>query len=175
VRCPVCENKLTEKQAGDIWVDVCEGGCGGIWFDPFELKKVDEPHESAGEVLLEVTRDESVAVDPDRRRDCPKCGDVVMMRHYASVRMEIAVDECPKCGGFWLDQGELRALRDQFQTEESRRQAARETFAEMFDGDLAALGAESQEKLAAARKIAHILRFLCPSKYIPGKQPWGAY
>ena len=173
--CPVCENKLTEVQAGDIWVDVCRGGCGGIWFDRFELKKVDEPHESMGESLLEIERDESVVVDHEKRRGCPKCGDIVMMRHFASVKLEIEVDECPKCGGFWLDQGELRALRDQFETEDARREAARENFEQVFGDDLQEMSAQSQEKLAAARKIAHIFRFLCPSKYIPGKQTWGAY
>jgi len=27
-------------------VDVCQNGCGGIWFDNFELEKVDEKHET---------------------------------------------------------------------------------------------------------------------------------
>ena len=31
-----------EKTIHDVTVDVCEGGCGGIWFDAFELKKFDD-------------------------------------------------------------------------------------------------------------------------------------
>ena len=45
VKCPACGNNLTEKKFGEVTVDVCEGGCGGVWFDWFEFKKVDEPHE----------------------------------------------------------------------------------------------------------------------------------
>ena len=39
---PGVRRTLTQKLVGDLSVDVCEGGCGGIWFDHFELKKVDE-------------------------------------------------------------------------------------------------------------------------------------
>jgi len=41
VDCPVCANILTTT-AGRITVDACEGGCGGIWFDRYELMRVDE-------------------------------------------------------------------------------------------------------------------------------------
>jgi uncharacterized protein len=30
-----------------ITLEVCRGGCGGIWFDRYELMKVDESRESA--------------------------------------------------------------------------------------------------------------------------------
>ena len=53
--CPVCANVLTTKTAGGITVDACEGGCGGIWFDRYELMRVDEADESAGDCLLEIT------------------------------------------------------------------------------------------------------------------------
>ena len=56
MKCPVCSNLLEAMTAGDVTVDVCKGGCGGIWFDNFELKKFDEPCESAGEALLDIER-----------------------------------------------------------------------------------------------------------------------
>ncbi|MHC4128909.1 MAG: TFIIB-type zinc ribbon-containing protein [Planctomycetota bacterium] len=40
MNCPVCENSLAEKTVESITVDVCEGGCGGIWFDNYEFEKV---------------------------------------------------------------------------------------------------------------------------------------
>ena len=49
MKCPACEKELQQITIETITLDVCEGGCGGIWFDNFELEKVDEPHESAGE------------------------------------------------------------------------------------------------------------------------------
>ena len=73
MKCPACGNELKAVGVGDITVDVCENGCGGIWFDQFELQKVDEAHESAGEKLLHIKRDSGASVDPNARLNCPKC------------------------------------------------------------------------------------------------------
>ena len=173
--CPACGNKLTEMKAGDVKVDVCAGGCGGIWFDNFELEKMDEPHESAGEALLEVHRDENVRVDHEQRRSCPHCEDMVMGRHFMSVKMEVDVDECPGCGGHWVDFGELAKIRGQFSSEADRKAAAHGYFSEIFGGQLQQMRSESQAKAAQARRIAGMFRFICPSNYIPGKQEWGAF
>ena len=48
IECPVCSNAMTTMTAEGVTVDVCAGGCGGIWFDWFELARVDEA-KSAGE------------------------------------------------------------------------------------------------------------------------------
>jgi len=37
---------------------------------------------------------------------CPKCG----QRLQARTEHGVAVDECPECGGIWLDKGEHEAL-----------------------------------------------------------------
>ena len=37
---------------------------------------------------------------------CPKCGHDLIEREFHHVR----VDECAKCGGMWLDKGELDML-----------------------------------------------------------------
>ncbi|MHC4366834.1 MAG: TFIIB-type zinc ribbon-containing protein [Planctomycetota bacterium] len=175
MNCPACENVLEEMTIGDIVVDVCQGGCGGIWFDNYELEKFDEPHESEGEQLLDIERDESIVIDRTRSLHCPKCSDVVMMQHFFSVKKEVEIDECPSCGGFWLDAGELGKIRSLFDTEEERHRAAHEYFSEVFGGELAAMQNESQAKLNKARKIASMFRFVCPSYYVPGEQDWGAY
>src|SRR5215472_4277596 len=111
MKCPACFNDLTEIQVGSLKVDVCHGGCGGIWFDAFELQKVDEEEEAAGGHLLDIQRDESVKVDPNRKRDCPRCAGVKLKRHFFSAKRLVEVDECPNCGGYWLDAGELAAIR----------------------------------------------------------------
>ena len=175
MKCPACENELSQIVAGDIIVDVCKGGCGGIWFDRFELKKVDEPCESAGEVLLDIAKNEKILIDQDRRRKCPKCADIIMMRHFFSVKRRVRVDECPGCGGYWLDVGELAMIRKEFNTEEERRKAAEAYFSEIFDTQLTAMREQGNEQAERASKIARIFRFLCPSYYLPGKQVWGAF
>ena len=172
--CPACGDELKGMEAGGITVDVC-GACKGIWFDQFELMKVDEPHESAGEAILEMNEGEAITVDPDRTRHCPRCDEMVLRRHFFSVARHVSVDECPDCGGVWLDVGELATIRSQFDSEEDRRKAADAYFTEVFGGELAALREESEEKAEKAHKFAHMFRFLCPSYYLPGKQKWGAF
>lgn len=173
--CPVCANVLTTVTAGRITVDACEGGCGGIWFDRYELMRVDEADESAGEGLLEIGRDPNFVVDLSKRLNCPKCSGVVMMRHFSSVKRRIVVDECPNCGGHWLDPGELKSIRTEYASEEERERAASEYFSEVFGPDLAAAHAQTEEDLARARRIAYAFRFICPSYYVPGEQDWGAF
>ena len=111
MKCPACFNDLTEIQVGSLKVDVCRGGCGGIWFDAFELQKVDEEEEAAGGHLLEIQRAENVKVDPNRKRDCPRCAGVKLKRHFFSAKRLVEVDECPNCAGYWLDAGELARIR----------------------------------------------------------------
>ncbi len=174
--CPACGRELTTMTAGPITVDACANGCAGIWLDHFELAKLDEQSESAGAALLEIPRDPSLSIDLDQRRSCPKCGpQVEMLRHFESVARKIAVDECPKCGGIWLDAGELSVIRDEFPSAEARHEAARKLFSEMFDQQLAAEHAKTEGELQRAQGFAHALRFICPSTYLPGKQDGGAF
>lgn len=175
MNCPACKNQLSQMAAGGITVDVCKGGCGGIWFDNFELRKVDEPLESAGEILLDIDRNEKIKIDHTKRRRCPKCNGIIMMRHFFSVKKQVTVDECPGCGGYWLDVGELATIRKEFNTEGERRKAAEEYFSEIFDKQLAEMRGKSEEQAERARKIAWLFRFICPSYYLPGKQTWGAF
>ena len=120
MKCPACERELERMDVGDIVVDVCRNGCGGIWFDNFELEKVDEQHETAGEALLDIERDETIKVDHSQIRTCPKCKDVKMMKHFSSVKREVEVDECGGCGSIWMDCGELGKIRKQYATQEER-------------------------------------------------------
>ena len=57
MKCTACDRALTEIQVGHLKVDACLGGCGGVWFDAFELQRVDEPGETAGTQALLVTPD----------------------------------------------------------------------------------------------------------------------
>ena len=111
MKCPACFNELTETQVGQVKVDVCYGGCAGIWFDAFELQQVDEVEEAAGEHLLEVPHDPKVVVDFSRKRDCPRCAGIKLQRHFFSAKRNVEVDQCPNCGGYWLDDGELARIR----------------------------------------------------------------
>jgi Zn-finger nucleic acid-binding protein len=174
--CPACGHTLASRAVGGLTVDVCDGGCGGIWFDRFELQKVDEQSESLGAELLDVPRDPSATVDPAARYRCPHCTDgVVLMRHFWSVKRAVTVDQCPECNGFFLDAGELGRIRDEFPTEAARHDAADAYFKEVVDPLLDEQRHESQEELERAQHFAHAFRFICPSEYLPGKQAGAAF
>lgn len=155
MQCPACNHALSQVQSGSLTVDACKGGCGGLWFDQLEVRKVDDPDEDASG-LLEIERDPSVVVDSAKRLKCPKCDDVVLMRHYFSVKRAVQVDECPSCGGFWLDAGELAQIRAEYHSEEERSEDAQKAFAATFDPQLTAILAQDQQR---AEGFARIARF----------------
>ena len=111
MKCPACFNELTEIQVGTLRVDVCQDGCGGIWFDAFELERADEPGEAIGEQLLHIRQDTRIMVDPTRKRECPRCAEIKLHRHFFSAKRRVEVDQCPNCAGYWLDAGELAMIR----------------------------------------------------------------
>lgn len=111
MKCPACDYDLTEMELGGVKVDACHGGCGGIWFDAFELQRVDEQREVPSQHLLRVQRDPNLRVDHSRKRACPRCTGVKLKRHFFSVRKQVEVDHCPNCAGYWLDAGELEKIR----------------------------------------------------------------
>ena len=126
MNCPACFNPLSSTTIGKLTVDVCRGGCGGIWFDAFELQRVDEPQESTGAWLVDIERDPQIHVDTIRKRACPRCQGVKLKRRYFSPKRQFEIDECPGCGGYWLDAGELEKIRDEMDevARENEAQAA---------------------------------------------------
>ena len=87
----------------------------------------------------------------------------------------MTIDECAECGGIWLDAGELRAIRDEYPSDDARQAAADTYFDEVAGPELAEERAKSQAELEHAQKVAHAFRFITPSYYIPGKQEGGAF
>ena len=175
MECPVCGNRLSERVVDAVTVDVCDGGCGGIWFDNYELEKMDEKHEPAGKMLWDIPFDPRVKVDQTRQRYCPKCSGIIMMRHFFSPKQQVEIDECAGCGGVWLDRGELGRIRNLYDSPADREQATREFIEQTVRPRLSEMKAKNQEELRRARKFSRIFRFICPTYWIPGKQEWGAF
>jgi Zn-finger nucleic acid-binding protein len=175
MNCPACGTTMTEVTAGDVKVQTCKGGCGALWFDEWALRKVDEPGESAGEALLQIEQNPTIKVDRNKRYKCPRDPEIVMMRHFWSVKRDVTVDECPKCEGIFLDPGELTQIRSDYNTDADRHAAAKAYYGEMFDQQIAGIVAKDKAKVANARRVANAFKFILPSYYIPGKQAWGAF
>jgi Zn-finger nucleic acid-binding protein len=110
VKCPSCKNELREKGAGSMTVDVCYGGCGGIWFDRSELERVDARSAST---LHTIWRDPNKPVLRTGPRSCPRCPNQVLQREWFSDLKQVEIDRCPTCGGIWLDEGEFSRIHQE--------------------------------------------------------------
>ncbi|MFO1477513.1 MAG: zf-TFIIB domain-containing protein [Verrucomicrobiota bacterium] len=118
MKCPACHRELTERHVGQLRVDVCAGGCGGVWFDTFEPGRIAEETESAGEGLAYIPKDRRLRVDLSKPRHCPRCVAAILKHLPFAPGSRASVDECPDCGGCWMEDGELAQL----EFERSQRQ-----------------------------------------------------
>lgn len=108
MKCPACQNPLREKGAGGMTLELCYGGCGGIWFDAGELERVDL---RAGTTLHTIWQVPAGRVTRTEPRCCPKCPGQVLERKWFSEKQEVEIDQCPKCRGIWLDAGEFTRVQ----------------------------------------------------------------
>jgi Zn-finger nucleic acid-binding protein len=153
MECPVCETQLNrhdiELPDFESWdtmhVDICENGCGGIWFENHEFEKVNYPHDVGGEAIVEIAASAPRDVERKQQHSCPECDDIIMRQYFYSMKREVEVDECGKCGGIWLDGGELAELRTLFDSKEERNEAFQSYFSNRFKPQLQQHSAE-QEK-----------------------------
>jgi Zn-finger nucleic acid-binding protein len=110
--CPACGRALEEIAAGPIRVDACRPGCGGLWLDWRELSRVERPGSPGRDALLSVPV-AAAAPPPTGPRRCPRCPRAVLARRFYSVRRQVVLDECPTCGGVFLEAGALARLQDE--------------------------------------------------------------
>jgi len=109
MKCPACKSPLREKNAGDITLDLCYGGCGGIWFDAAELERVNARAATTLHSVWQIPVSNVKLTDP---RHCPRCN-LVLERKWFSDSQQVEIDQCTKCGGIWLDAGEFSRIYDE--------------------------------------------------------------
>lgn len=109
--CPKCASRLEQVICAGVEVDRCLH-CKGLWFDSLEaetLKAVkgseslDIGNPETGTQLDKITED----------IDCPRC------KHRMTRMVDIDqhciwYEKCPSCHGVWLDAGEFKNFKDNF-------------------------------------------------------------
>jgi len=111
--CPACGAKLVQAAHDDLILDVCRSGCGGIWFDNHELRRAVETVRSIDTSgPLQTTASGAMRVDPGLKRACPRCDGIRMLRRLFDGTCHMEIDECPSCGGIWLDHGEFEQIQE---------------------------------------------------------------
>lgn len=108
--CPSCKSPLREKAAGGMTLDVCYGGCGGIWFDATELDRVGAQAATTLHTIWQAPTGKLNLTGP---RICPRCPAQVLERKWFSDTKKVEIDQCPTCGGVWLDAGEFSRIYDE--------------------------------------------------------------
>lgn len=121
LKCPACQKEMKKVfvPGNEVNIDICADGCGGIWFDNREMKLFDEQVESIDEILAAIDGKTFEKVDQTNYRSCPSCG-ARMAKNYTSPKKNIQIDECYACGGKFLDNSELQAMRAEYETEADR-------------------------------------------------------
>lgn len=93
-------------------LDTCYGGCGGIWFDATELERVTA---KAAATLHSIWQAPVSSVKLSEPRMCPRHPEQVLTRKWFSDQKRVEIDQCPQCGGVWLDAGEFSRIYDEIQ------------------------------------------------------------
>jgi Zn-finger nucleic acid-binding protein len=95
------ERKEVEVFGPNIIIDVCPK-CQGVWLDQGELGKLLNDRVLTNYLTKHIgTKSKSPMV-------CPSCGGTMDFEKADDVE----VDVCLTCGGVWVDQGELDALKE---------------------------------------------------------------
>lgn len=111
MKCPRTGTDLKPIKVGGIEVDISEA-CGGVFFDNQELAKFLGDDSLRGSALVKhLTQFEGRPINLEKRINCPRCPESVMMRRFESPQKIVEIDECPSCAGIWLDFGELSEIR----------------------------------------------------------------
>jgi Zn-finger nucleic acid-binding protein len=105
--CPTCRGCLEKVELDGRTVDRCPS-CNGIYLEAGQLESVVHIVKLLQSVRLAEEDIDTITEEERRRRlRCPKDGKKMMKTPAAGL----TVDVCRACGGMWLDDGEITALK----------------------------------------------------------------
>lgn len=110
LRCPACAGVLKEVFAKAnygrvLLLDQCTG-CGGVWFDRWELYLL---HGSSASDLDSVDVSSLLAPNPDSggSGNCPRCSLPLTEFKDPGLPPDASIRRCSGCSGLWLNRGEI--------------------------------------------------------------------
>jgi Zn-finger nucleic acid-binding protein len=105
--CPVCGADLQKFTIDGQTVDRCPE-CSGVYFGRGQLESIVRIVRLFRSVQLDEPDIDAVPEEERQRvMACPSDGGVMAKRQIAGL----TVDVCDRCGGVWLDDGEITALK----------------------------------------------------------------
>ena len=160
MKCPACQNELHEIVVAGIKVQACRGECGGLWFDRFQLKKIQALKPGIGQSLLTIERAEGVKIYRGAEHTCPACETTLLYRHFFSVDGNAEINQCSKCRGFWIDLAGLAKL--QSLPTSQIKQAVEKYFETVINEKISGMRLLHDDMAQQAQILIWILQFLCP-------------
>ena len=123
--CPECGGVLHEVYAAAnygrvLLLDQCRG-CGGVWFDRWELYFVTDKSIKDLEGIDARSFIAPVAPSPAKGQ-CPKCEKELSVFTDNNLPKDALIERCPGCSGLWLNRGELGKYASHRKTFNAKRQ-----------------------------------------------------
>jgi uncharacterized protein len=161
MKCPACENELTEHKVSGVKVNVCAGSCGGLWFHIAQTRKIERLKPGAGSALLHFEVADGVKTYRGAEHPCPHCNTTLLYRHFFSRKLDTEVNQCSKCSGFWVDVGGLSKLVKSQQGE--KEEALEKYFTAIMGDKISGMNLANEDIVQAAKTISSIFNFIKPN------------
>ncbi len=158
MKCPACENELTEHKVSGVQVNICSGSCGGLWFNLTQTRKIEYLKSGAGSALLHFELADGVKTYRGAEHPCPQCKTTLLYRHFFSKKHDTEVNQCAKCSGFWVDVGGLVKIMES--SREDKKELIEKYFTAIMDEKISGMNLGNQDVAQAAKLITNIFNFL---------------
>jgi len=168
--CPSCKNQLTLLTLEDVRIQICEDGCGGFWIQREQINKISGP-PGGGKKLLQVQPAAGVRTFRDVEHPCPHCKTTLLFKHFFNKELDIQVDQCAKCSGFWIESGKLNSLWTQGNANGLCPKVTN-YFAVVYEKCVSNLDVSNADICKSAQQIVKIFRWVSPEDFIREKNVW---
>ena len=165
MECPACKNVLTKVVQAGVKVLACQDECGGLWFSQSQLRRLEKLKPGLGASLLKIKRADGVKVYRSIEHICPQCKTTLLFRHFFSQELDTEVNQCAKCGGFWIDVAGLAKL--QSINRQQKQKAVDKYFATILNKKISGIDILNEDVAKVVKNIIQIFQFLCPEEDFP--------
>lgn len=112
INCPACGTPMAKIFIANkgINVDICDKGCGGIFFDAKEIQEFSDENADISEIKQLLVGKKFKNVNEFETRICPACDHKMIKTKVFGIE----IDTCYTCGGVFLDKGEFEKVRTNF-------------------------------------------------------------
>ena len=143
----------------------CEDECGGLWFSQSQVNRLKKLNSGLGTSLLKIKRADGIKVYRGAEHICPQCRTTLLFRHFFNKELDTEVNQCAKCGGFWIDEAGLSKL--QSMNGQQKQKAVDKYFSIIFHKKISGIHILNEDVAKVVKNIIQIFQFLCPEEDFP--------